>query len=77
MGVSCWTVRTLLPLLGLLVALRDVCEAVGVGGIGWVLKNIQLDMYKKEPEGNVATEYELKFHQQEMPIYRLEAKKRT
>ena len=41
----------------------------------WQLKNIQLDMYKKLPEGNVATEYETKFHLQGMPIYRLEAVK--
>ncbi len=42
---------------------------------GWKLQNIQLDMYKKLPEGNVATEYELKFHEAGMPIYRLEAVK--
>ena len=40
---------------------------------GWKMQNIQLDMYKKLPEGNVATEYETKFHNQGMPIYRLEA----
>ena len=39
----------------------------------WRLQNIQLDMYQKLPEGNVATEYETKFHNQGMPIYRLEA----
>ena len=43
----------------------------------WRLQHIQLDMYKKLPEGNVATEYETKFHNQGMPIYRLEAKKPT
>ncbi len=43
---------------------------------GWGLQNIQLDMYQKLPEGNVATEYETKFHAQGMPIYRLEAVKR-
>ena len=42
---------------------------------GWHLQNIQLDMYQKLPEGNVATEYETKFHNQGMPIYRLEAVK--
>ena len=42
---------------------------------GWRLQNIQLDMYQKLPEGNVATEYETKFHNQGMPIYRLEAVK--
>ena len=41
----------------------------------WKLQNIQLDMYKKLPEGNVSTEYETKFHNQGMPIYRLEAVK--
>ena len=44
-------------------------------GCGWKLQNIQLDMYKKLPEGNVATEYETKFHEAGMPIYRLEAVK--
>ena len=42
---------------------------------GWKMQNIQLDMYKKLPEGNVATEYETKFHNQGMSIYRLEAVK--
>ena len=42
---------------------------------GWRMQNIQLDMYKNLPEGNVATEYETKFHAQGMPIYRLEAEK--
>ena len=42
---------------------------------GWRLQNIQLDMYQKLPEGTVATEYETKFHNQGMPIYRLEAVK--
>ncbi|MBR2009589.1 MAG: tRNA (guanosine(46)-N7)-methyltransferase TrmB [Peptococcaceae bacterium] len=42
---------------------------------GWRLQNIQLDMYQKLPEGNVATEYETKFHNPGMPIYRLEAVK--
>jgi hypothetical protein len=39
------------------------------------MQNIQLDMYKKLPEGNVATEHETKFHNQGMPLYRLEAVK--
>ena len=39
----------------------------------WQLQNIQLDMYSKLPEGNVATEYETKFHEKGEPIYRLEA----
>lgn len=43
---------------------------------GWQLQNIQLDLYRKLPPDNVATEYELKFHRQGLPIYRLEAKKR-
>lgn len=42
-------------------------------GAGWQLKNIQLDMYKKLPEDNVATEYETKYIRQGLPIYRLEA----
>lgn len=40
---------------------------------GWRLQHIQLDMYQKLPEDNVATEYELKFQKQGLPIYRLEA----
>ena len=44
-----------------------------LAGAGWQLKNIQLDMYKKLPEDNVATEYETKYVRQGLPIYRLEA----
>ena len=40
---------------------------------GWRLHHIQLDLYKKLPEGNVATEYETKFHAAGLAIYRLEA----
>ncbi|MCD8158087.1 MAG: tRNA (guanosine(46)-N7)-methyltransferase TrmB [Clostridiales bacterium] len=40
---------------------------------GWVLKNISLDLYNSAFEGNVMTEYEKKFSEQGMPIYRLEA----
>lgn len=39
----------------------------------WQLQHIQLDMYSKLPEDNVATEYETKFHEKGQPIYRLEA----
>lgn len=39
----------------------------------WKLKNIQLDLYRKLPEDNIATEYETKFHKNGQPIYRLEA----
>ncbi len=39
----------------------------------WMLHHIQLDLYRKLPEDNVATEYETKFHEKGMPIYRLEA----
>lgn len=39
----------------------------------WQLQHIQLDMYQKLPEDNVATEYETKFHEKGLPIYRLEA----
>lgn len=41
---------------------------------GWQLKNIQLDLYKKLPEDNVATEYESKYVRKGLPIYRLEAR---
>ena len=42
---------------------------------GWQLKNIQLDLYKRLPEDNVATEYENKYIRQGLPIYRLEARR--
>ncbi len=41
----------------------------------WQLQNITLDLYKNPPEDNIATEYELKFKEKGMPIYRLEALK--
>lgn len=41
----------------------------------WKLQNIQLDLYRKLPADNVATEYETKFYKQGLPIYRLEALK--
>ncbi|MCD8091141.1 MAG: tRNA (guanosine(46)-N7)-methyltransferase TrmB [Clostridiales bacterium] len=40
---------------------------------GWVLRNISLDLHNSGFEGNVMTEYEKKFSEQGMPIYRLEA----
>lgn len=42
---------------------------------GWRLKNIQLDMYQKLPEDNIATEYESRYVRKGLPIYRLEAVK--
>lgn len=39
----------------------------------WMLRNISLDLHKNNPEDNVNTEYEEKFSQLGMPIYRLEA----
>lgn len=38
------------------------------------LSNITLDLHNSDFEGNVMTEYERKFSEQRMPIYRLEAK---
>ncbi|MCD7855488.1 MAG: tRNA (guanosine(46)-N7)-methyltransferase TrmB [Clostridiales bacterium] len=40
---------------------------------GWILKNISLDLHNSGFEGNVMTEYEKKFSEEGMPIYRLEA----
>lgn len=40
---------------------------------GWTLKNISLDLHNSGFEGNVMTEYEKKFSESGMPIYRLEA----
>lgn len=40
---------------------------------GWKLKNISLDLYKNLPEDNIPTDYETKFVEQGLKIYRLEA----
>ncbi len=42
---------------------------------GWALKNISLDLHSSDFEGNIITEYEARFSEQGMPIYRLEAYK--
>lgn len=42
----------------------------------WGLKNISLDLHHSDFEGNIMTEYEMKFSSKGMPIYRLEAFKR-
>ena len=41
---------------------------------GWVMSQISLDLHKSQWEGNVMTEYEQKFSEMGMPIYRLEAR---
>lgn len=41
---------------------------------GFVLSNISLDLHNSDFEGNIITEYEQKFVNQGMPIYRLEAR---
>lgn len=46
-----------------------------LAGDKWQLQNITLDLYRNPLEDNVATEYELKFKEQGMEIYRLEGKK--
>lgn len=40
---------------------------------GWLLKNVKLDLYKELPEDNIPTDYEIKFVEKGMKIYRLEA----
>lgn len=40
---------------------------------GFTLKNISLDLHKSGFEGNIETEYERRFSEQGLPIYRLEA----
>ncbi len=42
---------------------------------GWKLKNVTLDLHKSEFTGNIMTEYEERFFNLGMPIYRLEAAK--
>lgn len=40
---------------------------------GFALKNVSFDLHNSDFEGNIPTEYELKFVAQGLPIYRLEA----
>lgn len=40
---------------------------------GFKLKNISLDLHNSDFEGNIVTEYEARFADQGLPIYRLEA----
>ncbi len=40
---------------------------------GCVIKNVSLDLHNSGFEGNIVTEYERKFSEQGLPIYRLEA----
>lgn len=40
---------------------------------GFALKNVSLDLHNSDFEGNIMTEYETRFSQMGMPIYRLEA----
>ncbi|GAE34193.1 tRNA (guanine46-N7-)-methyltransferase [Halalkalibacter akibai JCM 9157] len=45
-----------------------------LSGYGMSLHNVSLDLHKSDIEGNVMTEYEEKFSQKGMRIYRCEAK---
>ncbi|MCL2618466.1 MAG: tRNA (guanosine(46)-N7)-methyltransferase TrmB [Defluviitaleaceae bacterium] len=40
---------------------------------GFALRNISLDLHKSNPDGNIMTEYEMKFAALNLPIYRCEA----
>lgn len=40
---------------------------------GYALKNVSLDLHNSDFEGNIVTEYERRFSDMGMPIYRLEA----
>ncbi len=40
---------------------------------GFILRNISLDLHNSDFEGNIVTEYEKRFSDMGMPIYRLEA----
>lgn len=44
-----------------------------LSGYGFTLKNVTLDLHASDFKGNIMTEYEKKFHEMGMPIYRLEA----
>lgn len=48
-------------------SLNEFCDR------GWQLKNISLDLHNSNMKNNVKTEYEEKFSNKGMPIYRLEA----
>lgn len=41
---------------------------------GFKLSNISLDLHNSDFEGNIVTEYEKRFSDMGMPIYRLEAR---
>ncbi len=40
---------------------------------GFTIKNVSLDLHNSDFEGNIETEYEKRFSEMGMPIYRLEA----
>lgn len=40
---------------------------------GYTIKNVSLDLHNSDFEGNIVTEYEKRFSEMGMPIYRLEA----
>ncbi|SDA23508.1 tRNA (guanine-N7-)-methyltransferase [Ruminococcus sp. YE71] len=42
---------------------------------GWGIQNVSLDLHNSDFEGNIVTEYERRFTEMGMPIYRLEAYK--
>lgn len=44
-----------------------------LSGYGFTLKNVSLDLHASDFEGNIMTEYEKRFSDMGMPIYRLEA----
>lgn len=44
-----------------------------LSAFGCVIKNVSLDLHSSDFEGNIVTEYEQRFVQQGLPIYRLEA----
>ena len=46
---------------------------VSLSNHGYILKQVNLDLYKTDLEGNVQTEYEKKFSSKGMPIYKLVA----
>lgn len=50
----------------------SICE---FSQTGWGLKNVSLDLHASDFKGNIVTEYEKRFSDQGMPIYRLEAYK--
>ncbi len=50
--------------------LQEICQ------FGWLIQNVSLDLHNSGFEGNIMTEYEMRFSSEGARIYRLEARRR-